>query len=106
MAGAGASIASASRLEDGKAALAALCCSALLLSGVPAAQAGVVEDAIAEAADASYPILKAARPEVVAKLAGLVTQASPAELAKAVDLGLDVALSVPADKAGAVTTAV
>ena len=45
-----------------------------------------MESALAEAADASYPILRAATPASVSKLAGLAAQASPAELSKAIDL--------------------
>jgi len=93
------------RADVGEAALVSLCCTAALLLSGPAHAAVSMESALAEAADASYPILRAATPASVSKLAGLARQASPAELAKAIDLGLDVALSVPADKAAAASAA-
>lgn len=67
-----------------------------------------MDQAIAEAADASYPILKAAsRPETFTPIAtravDLVLSASPAELTKAIDIGLDLFLSIPADKISATT---
>ena len=89
---------------DGKAALCAFCCSALLFSGGPAARASVLEDAIATAADASFPILTAVRPDVVDRLSKLATQVSAVELSRAVELGLDAALSVPSDQAGTAAT--
>ena len=89
---------------DGKAALCALWCSALLLSGGPAAQASVLDDSIAAAADASFPIITAVRPDAVDRLTKLVAQASPVEFGKAVELGIDVVLSVPSDQAGAAAT--
>ena len=70
----------------GEAALVSLCCSAALLLSGPAHAAVSMESALAEAADASYPVLRAATPSSVSKLAGLARQASPAELAKAIDL--------------------
>jgi len=92
------------KLQDG--ALTAALCTSLLLS--EPAKASVVDQAIAEAADASYPILKAAsRPETFTPIAtrtvDLILSAAPAELAKAVDLGLDLFLSIPADKVRATT---
>ena len=90
--------------HDGKAALCALWCSALLLSGGPAAQASVLDDAFAAAADASFPIITAVRPDAVERLAKLAAQASPVELGRAVELGVDVALSVPSEQAGAAAT--
>ena len=87
-------------------ALAAGLCTSLLL-GEPTG-ASIVDQAIAEAADASYPILKAAsRPETFTPIAtravDLVLSASPAELTKAIDIGLDLFLSIPADKISATT---
>lgn len=90
--------------HDGKAALCALWCSALLLSGGPAAQASVLDDAFAAAADASFPIITAVRPDAIERLSKLAAQASPIELGRAVELGIDVALSVPSDQAGAAAT--
>ena len=90
--------------HDGKAALCALWCSALLLSGGPAAQASVLDDAFAAAADASFPIITAVRPDAVDRLAKLAAQASPVELGRAVELGVDVALSVPSEQASAAAT--
>ena len=74
------------RADVGEAALVSLCCSAALLLSGPAHAAVSMESALAEAADASYPILRAATPASVSKLAGLARQASPTELAKAIDL--------------------
>ena len=85
--------------HDGKAALCALWCSALLLSGGPAAQASVLDDAFTAAADASFPIITAMRPDAMDRLTKIAAQASPAELGKAVELGIDAALSVPSDAA-------
>ena len=85
--------------DGGKAALCALWCSALLLSGGPAAQASVLDDAFTAAADASFPIITAMRPDAMDRLTKIVAQASPAELGKAVELGIDAALSVPSDSA-------
>ena len=93
------------QMDVGGPALVSLCCSAVLLLSGPAQAAISMESAIAEVADASYPILRAASPASLSKLAGLAGLASPAELAKAIDLGLDVALSVPADKAAAASAA-
>ena len=73
-------------LHVGEAAIVSLCCSAALLLSSPAHAAVSMESALAEAADASYPILRAATPASVSKLAGLAAQASPAELSKAIDL--------------------
>lgn len=89
------------RSHDGKAALCALWCSALLLSGGPAAQASELDDAFTAAADASFPIITAVRPDAMDRLTKIAAQASPVELGKAVELGIDVALSVPSDSAGA-----
>ena len=85
--------------DGGKAALCALWCSALLLTGGPAAQASVLDDAFTAAADASFPIITAMRPDAMDRLTKIVAQASPAELGKAVELGIDAALSVPSDSA-------
>lgn len=85
--------------QDGKAALCALWCSALLLSGGPAAQASLLDDAFTAAADASFPIVTAVRPDAMDRLTKIAAQASPVELGKAVELGIDVALSVPSDAA-------
>ena len=74
------------RADVGEATLVSLCCSAALLLSGPAHAAVSMESALAEAADASYPILRAATPASVSKLAGLARQASPTELAKAIDL--------------------
>ena len=93
------------RADVGEAALVSLCCSAALLLSGPAHAAVSMESALAEAADASYPILRAATPASVSKLADLAGQASPSDLAKAIDLGPDVALTVPADKAAAASAA-
>ena len=92
------------KLQNG--ALTAALCTSLLLS--EPATASVVDQAIAEAADASYPILKAAsRPETFTPIAtrtvDLILSAAPVELTKAVDLGLDLFLSIPADKVRATT---
>ena len=89
--------------HDGKAALCALWCSALLLSGGPA-QASVLDDAFTAAADASFPIITAVRPDAMDRLTKIAAQASPVELGKAVELGIDAALSVPSDSAGAAAT--
>ena len=83
-------------------------CSALLVAGPPA-HAGLTE-AITEAADASYPIIRAAgRAEAFApfanRLTSLVLSASPASLAKTVDAGLDVFLSIPGAKVDATAEA-
>ena len=90
--------------HDGKAALCALWCSALLLCGGPAAQASVLDDAFAAAADASFPIITAVRPDAIERLSKVAAQASPVELGRAVELGIDVALSVPSDQGGAAAT--
>ena len=87
--------------HDGKAALCALWCSALLLSGGPAALASELDGAFTAAADASFPIITAVRPDAMDRLTKIAAQASPVELGKAVELGIDVALSVPSDSAGA-----
>ena len=76
--------------HDGKAALCALWCSALLLSGGPA-QASVLDDAFTAAADASFPIITAVPPDAMDRLTKIAAQASPAELGKAVELGIDAA---------------
>ena len=88
-----------SRLPHDGAALCALWCSALLLSGGPAAQASVLDDAFTAAADASFPIITAMRPDAMDRLTKIAAQASPAELGKAIELGIDAALSVPSDAA-------
>ena len=90
--------------DGGKAALCALWCSALLLTGRPAAQASVLDDAFTAAADASFPIITAMRPDAMDRLTKIAAQASPAELGKAVELGIDAALSVPSDSAGMAAT--
>ena len=66
--------------DGGKAALCALWCSALLLTGGPAAQASVLDDAFTAAADASFPIITAMRPDAMDRLTKIAAQASPAEL--------------------------
>lgn len=88
-------------------ALTAALCTSLLLSE-PATAASGVDQAIAEAADASYPILKAASrletfTPIATRTVDLLLSAAPAELTKAVDAGLDVFLSIPADKVSATT---
>jgi len=93
----------ANAAQAGKTALVAAFCSAQLLGAAPAALAApTLPEAIVETSEAAYPILKALPkdtfPPFSAKLADLFLGIKPDKLAKSLDLGIDVFLSVPDEK--------
>jgi len=84
------------------ASLATLC-SAALLTAAPPAQAlpPTIEEAIVEATEASYPIIKAldaqAFPPFAAQVGKILLDIDQPKLGKAMELGIDIFNSVPAD---------
>ena len=84
---------------------AGIALSTLLAVNPPAYAAVTLEAAVNEVTEAAYPFLVAQKAETFApfeeKLFGALLSAKPDELGKTIDAGIDVFLSIPADKVAA-----
>lgn len=84
------------------AVITAACGAALCFNTGPASAATGLSTAIIDSATATHPILKALPkdtfPPFAEKVGGLILDIKPEKLGKSIDLGLDLALSVPPEK--------
>jgi len=89
--------------QASQSALLATLCSATLLTTAPPVQAlpPTIDEAIVEATEASYPIIKAldaqAFPPFAAQVGKILLDIDQPKLGKAIELGIDIFNSVPAD---------
>lgn len=89
-------------VAEAKAVALAALCSASLICAPTSAAAATLNEAIIDVSESSYPIIQALKPETFGpfseKLAKLVLDIKKEKLGPAIDAGLDVFASVPADK--------